>query len=103
MEEIVKRAEPYKFDICLASRIPLRKKNHPFFKRMEIMAFDTHWRISTIISPYKYRKLLMQLHSSEGCLFSSEKSCDVSVGGECCDVEAKEASSSEIVFFENKN
>ena len=40
---------------------------------MEIFIFDTHWRLSTITAPYKFT----QGHSSEGCLFSSEKTCDV--------------------------
>ena len=32
----------------------------------------THQHLSAIIAPYKF----MQCHSSEGCLFSSEKTCD---------------------------
>ena len=40
----------------------------PFCKRMEIMRFDTHQRVSAIVSPYK----CTQYHSSEGCLFSSK-------------------------------
>ena len=51
----------------------LTKENHPFFKRMEIITFDTHRRLFAIISPYEY----MQRHSSESCLFLSEKACDV--------------------------
>ena len=39
---IVKRAEPYKCDILLVSRILLHKENHTFFKRMQILMFDTH-------------------------------------------------------------
>ena len=39
---------------------------------MEIFIFDTHWQLSTIIAPYKFT----QCHSSEGCLFLSEKTCD---------------------------
>ena len=39
---------------------------------MEILIFDTHQWLSAIISPYK----LMQRHSSEGYLFSSEKTLE---------------------------
>ena len=46
-------------------------RESPFFKRMEILIFDTHWRPSAIISPYKFT----QRHSSEDCLFSVEKTC----------------------------
>ena len=48
-------------------------ESQPFFKRMEILIFDIHWQLSTIVSPYKF----MQRHSSEGCLFTSEKTCDI--------------------------
>ena len=48
-------------------------RESPFFKRMEIFIFDTHRRLSAIIAPYKFT----QRHSSEGCLFSWEKTCDV--------------------------
>ena len=51
----------------------LTLENQPFFKRMEILIFDTHWRLSAIISPFKF----MQRHFSEGCLFTLEKTCDV--------------------------
>ena len=37
------------------------------------MTFDTHQQLFAIISPYEY----MKHHSSEGCLFSLEKTCDV--------------------------
>ena len=40
---------------------------------MEILIFDTHWQLSAIISPFKF----MQHHSSEDCLFTSKKTCDV--------------------------
>ena len=40
---------------------------------MEILIFNTHRRLSAIISPFKFT----QRHSSEGCLFTSEKTCDV--------------------------
>ena len=46
----------------------LTQENQPF-KRMETMTSDTHCDLSTITTPYKY----MQRHSSEDCLFSSEK------------------------------
>ena len=36
---------------------------------MRILISDTRWRLSVIISPYKF----MQRHFSESCLFSSEK------------------------------
>ena len=39
---------------------------------MEILIFDTHWPLSAIISPFQFT----QRHSSEGCLFTSEKICD---------------------------
>ena len=35
--------------------------------------FDAHRRLSAIIAPYKFT----QRDSSEGCVFSSEKTCDV--------------------------
>ena len=44
-----------------------------FSKKMEVMIFDTHQRLSAIIPPYKYT----QHHSSESCLFSLEKTCDI--------------------------
>ena len=40
---------------------------------MEILIFDTHQQLSAIISPFKF----MQCHSSEGCLFTLEKTYDV--------------------------
>ena len=40
---------------------------------MEILVFDTHMQLSAIICHYKFS----QSHSSEGCLFSSEKTGDV--------------------------
>ena len=40
---------------------------------MEIFIFDTHRRLSATIAPYKFS----QRHSREGCLFSSEKNCDL--------------------------
>ena len=49
------------------------EKNYPFFKEMEILTFDTHQPLSVVISPYKY----MQRHSSESCLFSTGKICNV--------------------------
>ena len=45
----------------------------PFFKKMEILIFDTHRLLSDKISPFEFT----QRHSSEGCLFTSEKACDV--------------------------
>ena len=39
---------------------------------MEILIFDTHRPLSAIISPFQFT----QRHSSEGCLFTSEKTCD---------------------------
>ena len=52
----------------------MTKENHPFFKRMEIFIFDHHRPLSAIISPYK----TVQHHFTEGRLFLSEKTCDVS-------------------------
>ena len=40
---------------------------------MEILIFDTHWSLSAIISPFQ----LTQCHSSEGCLLTSENTCDL--------------------------
>ena len=40
---------------------------------MEILIFDTHRSLSAIISPFQFA----QRHSSEGCIFTSEKTCDV--------------------------
>ena len=48
-------------------------ENHPFFKKIEIFIFDSQRRLSAIITPYKFT----QCYSSKGCLFSSEKTCDV--------------------------
>ena len=48
--------------------------------RIEIMTFDTHQRLFAINSPYNYAKC----HSSEGCLFSSAKTCDVECSGRFC-------------------
>ena len=42
---------------------------------MEILIFDTHRPLSAIIFPFKFT----QRHSSQGCLFTLEKTCDVSV------------------------
>ena len=56
------------------------------------MTFDTHRCFSTIISPCKYT----QRHSSEDCLFSLEKTCDVNVRSQ------QEASSSAKLLSENK-
>ena len=55
------------------SKDNLALENYPFFKRMEIMTFDTHHGLSAMISLYKYT----QRHFSEGYLFSLEKTCDV--------------------------
>ena len=61
--------------MCYSSHFKdtLTLKNQPFLKRMDIWMFDTNWPFSTIISPFQFT----QLHSSEGCLFKSEKTCDV--------------------------
>ena len=47
----------------------LTLENQPFFKRMEILVFDTNRPLSAIISPCQFT----QRHSREGCLFTSEK------------------------------
>ena len=39
-------------------------ENHPFFKRIEILIFDTHQQLSAIISPHKF----VQCHSSGNLL-----------------------------------
>ena len=48
-------------------------ENQPFFKKMEILIFDTLRPLSAIISPFQFT----QRHSSERCLFTLEKTCDV--------------------------
>ena len=42
---------------------------------MKIMTFNTHQGFSAIISPYKYTLH----HSCEGCVFSLDKTCNVSI------------------------
>ena len=66
--------------MCYSSHFKdtLRLENQPFFKIMEILIFDTHRPLSAIISPFQFTRR----HSSKGCLFSSEKTCDVSVGSQ---------------------
>ena len=51
----------------------LALENQPLFKRMEILIFDTHRPLPTIISLFQFT----QRHSSEDWLFTSEKTCDV--------------------------
>ena len=61
--------------MCYSSHFKdtLTLENQPFFKRMEILIFDTQRSFSAIISLFQFT----QGHSSEGCLFKSEKTCDV--------------------------
>ena len=61
--------------MCYSSHFKdtLTVENQLFFKRMEILIFDTHWPLSTVISPFQ----LTQGHSSEGGLLTLEKTCDV--------------------------
>ena len=64
---IVKKAKSCKYNILLVSRILQHKRIIPSLKE---------WRfsyISVIIASYK----IMQWHSSEGCLFSLEKTSDI--------------------------
>ena len=63
--------------MCYSSRFKdtLTEENQPFFKRMEILIFDTHWPFSAIIYPFKFT----QFHSHEGFLFTLRKTC----GREC--------------------
>ena len=60
--------------MCCSSHFKdtLTLENQPFFVRMEILIFDTHWPLSAIIYPFQF----MQRHSHEGCLFKSGKTCD---------------------------
>ena len=58
---------------CFHFKDTLTLENQPFFKRMEILIFDTRRPLSAIISPFQFT----QRHSSEGCLFTSEKACDI--------------------------
>ena len=55
------------------SKDTLTLENQPFYKRMEILIFDTHRLLPAIISPFQFT----QRHYSEGCLFTLEKTCDV--------------------------
>ena len=64
-----KAAYLHRKNILLVSRICTLTENQSFFKRMEILIFDTYRPLSTIISPFKFS----QRYSSEGCLFTSEK------------------------------
>ena len=47
----VKRTESCKCVILFISRT---QENQPFFKRMEILIFDTHQQLPTIIPPFKF-------------------------------------------------
>ena len=51
----------------------LTYENQPFFKRMEILIFDTDRPLSAMIYPFQFT----QCHSREGCLFTSGKTCNV--------------------------
>ena len=71
----VKRAEPGKCDILLVSRTLWHKRITPSLKEW---TFSFWYSLATfhhnsIIAPYK----LTQRHSHDGCLFSSEKTCDI--------------------------
>ena len=61
--------------MCYSSHFKdtLTLENQPFFKRMEILITDTQWPPSAITSSFQFT----QRHSSDGCLFTSEKTCDV--------------------------
>ena len=60
--------------MCYSSHFKdtLTLENQPFFK-MEILIFDTHRPLSTIIYPFQFT----QRHSCEGCLFTLGKTCDI--------------------------
>ena len=60
---------------------------------MVILIFETHQPLSAIISPFQFTKH----HSSEGCLFTLEKTCDI----EC--LKPIRTSSSEKLISGNKN
>ena len=70
---IVKRAEPYKYDICHVSGILWLKRSTPSLKEWRL------WHL--IITGYFSQKfLLTSIHNAiprKGCLFSSEKICDI--------------------------
>ena len=51
----------------------LTQENQSFFKNVEILIFDTHWQLAPVISPFR----VTQRYSSEGCLSTSEKTCDI--------------------------
>ena len=61
--------------MCHSSHLKdtLTSESQPFFKIMEIFIFDTNQPLSSIIFPFQFT----QRHSSKGCLFTSEKTCDV--------------------------
>ena len=61
--------------MCYSSHLKynLTLENQPFFKRMDILIFDTHLPLSATTSPFQFT----QHHPSEGCLFTLEKTCDV--------------------------
>ena len=73
VQGIVKWGEPCKCVILLVSRILWHKRINPYFESMEILIFDTHQRLCAKISLFEFT----QRHSSEGCLFTSKKPCDV--------------------------
>ena len=61
--------------MCYSSHFKgtLTLEKQPFFKRMEILIFDTDRSLFAIISPIQFT----QHHFSDGCLFTSEKTCDI--------------------------
>ena len=61
--------------MCYSSHFKdtLTLENQQCCKKMEISIFDTHQPLSAIIYPFQFT----QRHSSEGCLFTSEKTYDV--------------------------
>ena len=77
LKEIIKWAELCKSVILLVSRILWHKGINPSLKEWRFWylngGFDTHRPLSGIIYPFQFT----QCHSSEGCLFILEKTCDV--------------------------
>ena len=61
--------------MCYSSHFKdtLTLENQHFFKRTEILILNTPRPLSAIFSPFQFT----QRYSREGCLFTSEKTCDV--------------------------
>ena len=56
--------------MCYSSHFKdtLALENQPFFKRMEILIFDTHWPLSAVISPFQFTQ-----HNSVNAAYLHQK------------------------------